>query len=116
MNPRGMAMTSLLTGMLALCAVPAQSADVMNGTELLSFCKTIDATSKAACYGYLLAFVDSRTLAGTRVGRDCELPSGQEIEMLREAIVKEIDDAPALMLEPAGNTILAYLNRQYPCR
>lgn len=74
---------------LWLPASGATALDVMNGTELLSFCKTIDVTKKAACYGYLLAFVDFRTMAGDSNGRNCDLPAGHEIETLREQIVKK---------------------------
>jgi len=97
--------------------MPAATAvDVMNGTELLSFCKTIDATRKSACYGYLLAFVDFRTMAGNSNGRNCELPAGQEIEMLREQVVKKIDNSPERQLDAAGTLILDFLNQAYPCR
>ncbi len=109
----------LLLTMTSALWVPMPSAmafDVMSGTELLSFCKTIDPTKKAACYGYLLAFVDFRTLAGNSNGHDCELPAGQEIEMLREQVVKKMDDTPERQLDSAGTVILDFLNQTYPCR
>lgn len=96
--------------------LPAKAVDVMNGSELLSFCKTIDATKKAACYGYLLAFVDFRTMAGNSNGRNCELPVGHEIEMLREEVVQKIAGIPEKQLDSAGTLILEFLNQNYPCR
>ena len=111
--------TLLLLTMTSAWWVPlpsALAADVMSGAELLSFCKTIDATKKAACYGYVLAFVDFRTLAGKSAGRDCELPAGQEIEMLREQLVQEMDDTPERLLDSAGTLILDFLNQTYPCQ
>lgn len=94
----------------------AMAVDVMNGTELLSFCKTIDVTKKAACYGYLLAFVDFRTMAGNSSGRNCEMPAGHEIETLREQIVQKMDETPERQLDSAGTLILDFLNQKYPCR
>jgi len=109
----------LMMAMAASLWLPASGAaalDVMNGTELLSFCKTIDVTKKAACYGYLLAFVDFRTMAGDSNGRNCDLPAGHEIETLREQIVKKMDETPERHLDTAGTLILDFLNQAYPCR
>lgn len=115
-----LALTRYLTAVMAvslLSPLPdALAVDVMNGTELLSFCQTIDATNKAACYGYLLAFVDFRTIAGNSNGRNCELPPGHEIEMLREEVVQKIAGMPDKQLDSAGTLILEFLNQKYPCR
>lgn len=113
---RRIAVLSTIIASLWLPMPGAMAVDVMNGTELLSFCKTIDVTKKAACYGYLLAFVDFRTMAGNSNGRNCEMPAGHEIEMLREQIVKKMDETPERQLDSAGTLILDFLNQKYPCR
>ena len=113
---RRIAVLPTITASLWLPMHGAMAVDVMNGTELLSFCKTIDVTKKAACYGYLLAFVDFRTMAGNSNGRNCEMPAGHEIETLREQIVKKMDETPERQLDSAGTLILDFLNQKYPCR
>ena len=113
---RRMALLLTMTSALWLPMSGATAVDVMKGTELLSFCKTIDATTKAACYGYLLAIVDVRTMAGHSNGRNCEMPAGHEIETLREQMVKSMDDTPERQLDSAGTLILDLLNQKYPCR
>lgn len=113
-------LTRCLAAMMVVTLVSplpeARAVDVMNGTELLSFCQTIDATKKAACYGYLLAFVDFRTMAGNNNGRNCEMPAEHEIEMLREEVVQKMTGMPERQLDPAGTLILEFLNQEYPCR
>lgn len=113
------ALTQYLAAAAAMLLSPlpdARAVDVMNGTELLSFCQTIDTTQKAACYGYLLAFVDFRTMAGHSSARNCELPPGHEIEMLREEVVQKIAGMPDRQLGSAGTLIFEFLNQKYPCR
>lgn len=107
----------LMMGLVLLTPMHrAHAIDAMNGTELLSFCKTIDTTKKAACYGYLLALVDFRTIAGNGSGRHCEMPPGNEIEMLREEVVEHIESVPKQQLDAAGTLVLDFLNQKYPCR
>jgi hypothetical protein len=88
----------------------------MSGTELLAFCKNIDGTSKAACYGYLLAVVDSRTLGAASSERQCELPQRVEMEAVRETIVNQLETEPARQSLSALVAILSGLNQAYPCR
>jgi hypothetical protein len=97
-------------------AAPVAAADVMSGTELLAFCKNIDGTSKAACYGYLLAVVDSRTLGAAGSERQCELPQRVEMEAVRETIVNQLETEPARQSLSALVAILSGLNQAYPCR
>lgn len=97
-------------------AAHVAAADVMNGTELLAFCKNIDGTSKAACYGYLLAVVDSRTLGAAGSERQCELPLSVEIETIREMIVNQLEAEPSRQSLAALVVILGGLNKAYPCR
>lgn len=95
---------------------PVTAADVMNGTELLAFCKNIDSTSKAACYGYLLAVVDSRSLGAAGSQRQCELPLSVEMETVREMIVNQLEVEPSRQSLSALVVILGGLNKAYPCR
>ena len=99
-----------------LPAAHVAAADVMNGTELLAFCKNIDGTSKAACYGYLLAVVDSRTLGAAGSERQCELPLSVEIETIREMIVNQLEAEPSRQSLAALVVIFGGLNKAYPCR
>lgn len=114
------ALTRCLAGVMVVSLVSptpqARALDVMNGIELLSFCQTIDVTKKAACYGYVLAFVDFRTIAGKSSGRNCEMPAVYDIELLREELVKKMTSIPERHLDPAGTLILEFLNQKYPCR
>ncbi len=115
------ARTPLLLFLLGLLmawspAAPVAAADVMSGTELLAFCKNIDGTSKAACYGYLLAVVDSRTLGAAGSKRQCELPLSVEMETIRELIVNQLEAEPSRQSLSALGVILGGLNKAYPCR
>lgn len=99
---------------LFLCLTRAQ-AGYQSGNDLLTDCN--GAGSKIACYGYLMAAVDTYITWNTwgDIRDQMCIPDGVTPEQLRLIVVKHMEGIPERLHNTASSFVLNALMQAFPC-
>ena len=110
-----------LLGMLML-AMMSGASFAMSGREYLDHCRTVTVYDRAQCMGYLDAILshDAETeikIAQTMKPAPYCLPTGVQLPLLRDVVVRMLGQFPARRLRgDAGPLIRGILARTYPAQ